>query len=84
MKVLTKYKWIERLTRREGVFLAYNDGKDGGGFFRENGRMQESIDFIMEQSDQARDFILSAACRYLRKYEIQKQEFAKQLYNNEL
>lgn len=83
MKALTKYKFIERITRKDGIFLAYNDGNGGGGFYRENGSLKESIDFIMEQSDQAKDFILEAACRYLRKYEIQKQEFVKELYNNE-
>ena len=80
---IAKYRFIERITRNDEIILAYNNKKGGGGFMRSEGHLGESIDFLMERNDEIKDFILDSACAYLRKYEIQKQEFAKRLYNND-
>lgn len=83
MAIVNKYRLIERMTRNDAILLAYNKDGDGGDFYRENGHLNETLDFMMEQSDKVRDVILAAALRYLRKYEVQKQEFIKTIYNQD-
>lgn len=83
MSATLKYKLIRFLARNdEALVMYYRDG-DGGGFMKNDGGLPETIQFLMERSDAIKDFIVNAACEYLRKYEVQKQEFAKKLYNQE-
>ena len=61
----------------------FNRDGNGGGFANIDKHLGETAQFLMEQSDVVKDFIIDAACTYLKKYEVQKQEFAKRLYNKD-
>lgn len=78
-----KYRRIQRRCSDDEILLIYRKGEQGGGFMNYNVGLLESADFLMERSDGIKDFILEAARHYLEKYEIQKQEFIKKLYNKD-
>lgn len=78
-----KYRRIQRRCSDDEILLIYRKGEQGGGFMNLAAGLLESADFLMERSDGIKDFILEAARRYLEKYEIQKQEFIKKLYNKD-
>jgi hypothetical protein len=78
-----KYRRIQRRCSDDEILLIYRNGESGGGFMNLDAGLLESADFLMERSDGIKDFILEAARRYLEKYEIQKQEFIKKLYNKD-
>lgn len=78
-----KYRLIQRMCSKDEILLIYHKGDQGGGFMNLDAGLPESADFLMERSDGIKDFILEAARRYLEKYEIQKQEFIKKLYNKD-
>lgn len=78
-----KYRRIQRRCSDDEILLIYRKGESGGGFMNLDAGLLESADFLMERSDGIKDFILEAARQYLEKYEIQKQEFIKKLYNKD-
>lgn len=78
-----KYRRIQRRCSDDEILLMYRKGDQGGGFMNFGGGLLETADFLMERSDAIRDFIVEAARAYLSKYEIQKQEFIKKLYNQD-
>lgn len=78
-----KYRRIQRRCADDEILLMYRNGDQGGGFMNYDVGLLETADFLMERSDAIRDFIVEAARVYLSKYEIQKQEFIKKLYNQD-
>lgn len=78
-----KYRFIQKMCNKEELLLMYRKGEQGGGFMNFDSGLLETADFLMERSDAIRDFIVEAARAYLSKYEIQKQEFIKKLYNQD-
>ena len=79
---IRKYKFIRNICHNDEILLMYHSGEQGGGWMNLAGGLQETAKFLMEKSDEIKEFILESALQYLREYEIQKQEFAKKLYQN--
>lgn len=83
MSVATKYRIFHRLCSKDEVLLMYSSNGEGGGFMNLGGGLFETAKFLMEKNDTIKEFILVAAAGYLKQYEIQKQEFVKELYNQD-
>lgn len=83
MSVTSKYKLFRALCSKDEILLLYYSNGEGGGFMNLGGGLYETARFLMEKNDTIKKFILDAASDYLKQYEIQKQEFVKELYNQD-
>lgn len=63
--------------------MYFGDG-EGGGFLQYGEGLSQSAQFLMERSEEIKDFILTTACEYLKKYYVERLAFSKDLYNEEI
>lgn len=83
MRTITKYKLIRKLCKSDEQLVIFHNNGKAGGFMNAGDGLADVTQQLMESCDAIKDFIVDAACTYLKKYEVQKQEFAKRLYNQE-
>ena len=83
MSVAFKYKLFHEFCNKDEVLLMYHNNGEGGGFMNLEGGLGETAHFLMEKQEPIKQFILDAACKYLKTHEVEKQDLIKELYNQD-